>query len=185
MADTNSQIDRLRDSAGNLDRAAIRSILPYGDEFLFVDNVTKLTAEEVQASYTVPTAAPFIEAHFRGLPLMPGVLIGEGMAQAGTLIVRFNLEDHQKMDILAFQIESARFVGAAQPGDRLDYAVRLVRLRRQLARLEGEVHNSGRNGAAQRMPLYGQQRSFDATALSVRLRIKKRSFAQRASYCRL
>jgi 3-hydroxyacyl-[acyl-carrier-protein] dehydratase len=159
MADTNSQIDCLRDSAGNLDRTAIRSILPYGDEFLFVDKVTKLTAEEVQASYTVPTAAPFIEAHFRGLPLMPGVLIGEGMAQAGTLIVRFNLEDHQNMDILAFQIESARFVGAAQPGDRLDYAVRLVRLRRQLARLEGEVHNQGRRIVRARVELAIVERS--------------------------
>lgn len=159
MADTNSQIDRLRDSVGHLDRGAIRSILPYGDEFLFVDKVTKLTTEEVHASYKVPSASPFIAAHFRGLPLMPGALMGEGMAQAGTLIVRYNLEDHMTMDILAFRIESARFLGPAQPGDRLDYVVRLLRLRRQLARLEGEVQNQGRRIMSARLELAITERS--------------------------
>lgn len=131
--------DSLRDSTGRLDRAAIRSILPYGDDFLFVDEVTHLTLEEVEAGYTIPTDSPFIRSHFEGLPIMPGVLIGEGMAQAGTLMVRYNLEDHQIHDILAFQIDSARFTGPARPGDRLQYRVRLVKLRRHVARLEGEV----------------------------------------------
>lgn len=159
MADNNSQIDRLRDSLGHLDRAAIRSILPYGDEFLFVDKVTKLTTEEVHASYTVPVASLFIKAHFRGLPLMPGALMGEGLAQAGTLIIRYNLEEHQNLDVLAFRIESARFYGPAQPGDRLDYVVRLLRLRRQLARLEGEVQNQGRRIVSARVELAIIERS--------------------------
>jgi 3-hydroxyacyl-[acyl-carrier-protein] dehydratase len=132
-------IDSLRDSSGRLDRAALRSILPYGDDFLFVDEVTRLTEEEIEASYTVPTESPFIRAHFEGLPIMPGVLIGEGMAQAGALVVRYNLEDHQTRDILAFQIDSARFTSPARPGDRLLYRVRLSKLRRHVARLEGEV----------------------------------------------
>ena len=134
-----SAIDSLRDSSGRLDRAALRSILPYGDEFLFVDEVTHLTEDEIEASYTIPTDSLFVRSHFEGLPIMPGVLIGEGMAQAGTLMVRYNLEDHQTQDILAFQIESARFTSPARPGDRLQYRVRLVKLRRHVARLEGEV----------------------------------------------
>lgn len=132
-------IDSFRDSSGRLDRAALRSILPYGEDFLFVDEVTRLTQDEVEASYTIPTDSLFLRAHFEGLPIMPGVLIGEGMAQAGTLTVRYNLEDHQTRDILAFQIESARFTSPARPGDRLEYRVRLVKLRRHVARLEGEV----------------------------------------------
>ena len=70
---------------------------------------------------------------------MPGVLVGEGMAQAGTFMVRYNLDHHEDKDILAFQIESARFPGPAQPGDRLDYQVRLLKLRSRVARLEGEA----------------------------------------------
>ena len=153
MADIRSQIDSLRKSDGRLDRAAIRSILPYGEEFLFVDEVTSLTPEEVVASYTVPKSSPLLEAHFVDVPLMPGVLMGEGMAQAGTLVIRYNLEQHHRFDILAFQIESARFTGPAQPGDRLDYRVRLIRLRRRLARLEGEVQNHGRKIVTARVEL--------------------------------
>jgi len=133
----NAGIDELRDSHGRFDREAIRSILPYGDEFLFVDQVTSLTDHSIEASYSVPSDSPYLRAHFEGLPLMPGVLVGEGMAQAGTLLVRYNLDHHQRQDILAFQIESARFPSPTQPGDRLDYRVRLDKLRRRVARLEG------------------------------------------------
>ena len=146
-------IDSLRDANGHLDRAAIRSILPYGDDFLFVDGVTRLTTDEVEANYTIPTDAPFIRAHFEGLPIMPGVLIGEGMAQAGTLVVRHNLEDHQTRHMLAFQIESARFASPARPGDRLEYRVRLLKLRRHVARLEGEVLVDSREICKARMVL--------------------------------
>ena len=142
MAET--AIDSLRDSNGCLDRAAIRSILPYGDDFLFVDEVTHLTEVEIEAGYTIPEESTFVGAHFEGLPIMPGVLIGEGMAQAGTLVVRYNLENHQTHDILAFQIENARFTRPARPGDHLQYRVRLIKLRRYVARLEGEVLVGGR-----------------------------------------
>lgn len=132
-------IDELRNAHGHLDRDAVRSILPYGEDFLFVDEVTHLTDDKVEASFSIPPHSPYLRSHFDGLPLMPGVLVGEGMAQAGTLMVRYNLENHGERDILAFQIESARFPGPAQPGDRLDYRVRLLKLRRRVARLEGEA----------------------------------------------
>ena len=150
---TETAIDSLRDSNGRLDRAAIRSILPYGDDFLFVDEVTHLTDEEIEAGYTIPDDSAYIRAHFEGLPIMPGVLIGEGMAQAGTLVVRYNLENHQTHDILAFQIESARFTRPARPGDHLQYRVRLIKLRRYVAKLEGEVLVGGREICKARMVL--------------------------------
>lgn len=135
----NPEIDALTDSHGRLDRAAVRSILPYGDDFLFVDEVTTLSEEAIDAHYTIPADSNYIRSHFTNLPLMPGVLVGEGLAQAGTVMVRYNLEDHRQMDILAFQIEGARFSSPAQPGDRLEYSLRLLKLRRRVARLEGEA----------------------------------------------
>lgn len=151
MAD--SSIDSLADIHGGFDRAAVRSILPYGDDFLFVDEVSRLTREQVEASYTIPASSPYLLAHFEGLPLMPGVLVGEGMAQAGTLMVRYNLENHEEKDILAFQIESARFPGPAQPGDRLEYRVNLLKLRRRIARLEGEARVGDRQVCKARIVL--------------------------------
>lgn len=135
----NPAIDRLRDNDGRLDREAVRSVLPYGEDFLFVDGVDRLTEDEIEARYTIPESSTYLRSHFTGLPLMPGVLVGEGMAQAGTVLVRYNLENHETKDLLAFQIEAARFPAPAQPGDTLSYRVRLTKLRRRVARLEGEA----------------------------------------------
>lgn len=153
MIDRVRAIDELRDSDGRLDRTALRAILPYGADFLFVDEVTHLTTTEVEAYYTVPTDAPYIRSHFVGLPIMPGVLVGEGMAQAGTLLVRYNLKEHQNKDILAFQIENARFPGPAQPGDRLRFQVELVNLRSRAARLAGTASIGGREVCKARLVL--------------------------------
>ncbi len=148
-----ASIDRLRGEDGTLDRDAVRAVLPYGDEFLFVDRVTRLEEAELEAVFEIPTSAPFIEAHFVGLPLMPGVLIGEGMAQAGTVLVRYNLEEHASKDLLAFQIENARFLAPAVPGDTLRYRVKLTKMHHRAARLEGEAFVGDRRVCKARLVL--------------------------------
>lgn len=139
MPDGRELIDSLKGADGRLDRQALRTILPYGDDFLFVDSVTRLTDREVDATFRIPPDSPYVRSHFVGLPLMPGALICEGVAQAGTIIVRYNLESPADKDILAFQVESARFPSAARPGDSLRYRVRLLTMSSRAARLEGEA----------------------------------------------
>lgn len=139
MAENKSQIDRLRQPDGSLDRASLRKILPYGDAFLFIDRVSRLTSEEVEASFVIPERSAYLDAHFVDLPIMPGVLIGEGLAQAGSLIVRYNHPQPSEHQVLGLEIERARFYSPAQPGETLDYRVRLAASNRRTARLEGEV----------------------------------------------
>lgn len=146
MADGKAAIDRLRNPDGSLDREAIRQILPYGDDFLFVDQVTKLAERELEANYSIPPTAPYLEAHFRGLPIMPGALLVESFAQAGALMVRYNLtppEDPttpREVDILGHHVESARVLSPALPGERLLFRAELKTFSRRAARVVGEVH---------------------------------------------
>ncbi len=145
------EIDRLRDPAGALDRTALLSILPYGEEFLFMDAVSRLDPESVEASFRIPEDAPYLRAHFRDLPVMPGALVAEGCAQAGTLLVRYNLEDHTTKVVLGIQIERARFPAPALPGEALLYQVRLTALDSRAARLEGEARTAERRIATLRV----------------------------------
>ena len=92
MAD---RIEDLRDEAGRLDRAALLRVLPYGDAFLLLDRVTELTDDAVTAEWDVPAEADWLAAHFTDLSIVPGVLVGESLAQAGTLLVRHRLEDQR------------------------------------------------------------------------------------------
>ena len=140
-------IEGLRAADGSLDRAAISTLLPYGDEFLFVDAVSRIGPREIEASYRVPTDAPYLRAHFRELAVMPGALIAEGWAQAGTLVVRYHLEDPAAKLVVALQIERARFSRPAFPGDTLVYEARLGSRDSRAARLEGEVRVAGRRVA--------------------------------------
>ena len=153
MARIEPEIEARRNERGGFDRQAIREILPYGDDFLFVDEVLELTPTEIEAVYTIPADSAYIRSHFRDQPIMPGVLVGEGMAQAGTLLVRYNLEHHRDKHLLAYQIDTARFTRPAQPGDRLLYRVRLLNLRAQAARLEGETLVDGRSICKARIAL--------------------------------
>lgn len=60
----------------------IQDILPHREPFVFVDRVTEAGEGRVVASKTLGSDAPYFKGHFPGLPLMPGVLIVECMAQA-------------------------------------------------------------------------------------------------------
>jgi 3-hydroxyacyl-[acyl-carrier-protein] dehydratase len=130
-------IDRLRDADGGLGREAVRSLLPYGEAFLFVDRVRALDERSVMAEYSVPDDAPWIRAHFPGFPLMPGALVAEGLGQAGTLILRYRLAPSAGKDLIGLAIERARFHEPARPGDLLTYHVTAKTVGSRAARLEG------------------------------------------------
>ena len=139
MTDGKDRIDRLRGAEGELDREAVRTLLPYGDDFLFVDRVTRLTEKEVESRFRIPEHAPYLDGHFRGLPIMPGALMSEAFAQAGAVLVRYNLGSGEAMDIVGHHVESARFLSLALPGDVLRFQVRLMTLSRRAARLAGKA----------------------------------------------
>ncbi len=139
MVDPRTRIDALRDADGTLERRAVHVILPYGDDFLFVDRVNRLTETEVETCFRIPARAPYLDGHFRGLPIMPGALMSEAFAQAGAILVRYNLESPEETDIVGHHVESARFLSLALPGDLLCFRVRLETMSRRAARLAGEA----------------------------------------------
>ena len=139
MTEGRAAIDALRAPDGSLDRAAILALLPYGEDFLFVDRVLALDEQSVEASFCIPEDAAYLRAHFRDLPLMPGVLIAEGLAQAASLIVRYNLAAPERHHVLGLEVERARFTSPARPGDTLLYSAKRGVMNRRAARIKGEA----------------------------------------------
>ncbi len=59
----------------------VKNVLPHGEPFLFVDEVLSIDMRRIVASRAIPMQEPWTHAHFPGDPLVPGVLLIEGMAQ--------------------------------------------------------------------------------------------------------
>jgi beta-hydroxyacyl-ACP dehydratase FabZ len=107
---------------------------------LLVDRVLEIEPDQsIVALKNVTINEPFFDGHFPGQPVMPGVLILEGMAQAGGILL---LEDPARRAgklIYFMSIERARFRRPVVPGDQLRFEVEVVRRRRQHAKLAGRA----------------------------------------------
>ncbi len=123
---------------------SILRLLPHRYPFMLVDRVTELVPNDyVKAYKCVSFNEPFFQGHFPDLPVMPGVLIVEALAQAGGLIVLSSFENSAEVEndkIFLFSgIESVRFRRPVFPGDKLELECRLVRQKLKLWKMEGRA----------------------------------------------
>ena len=134
-----------------MDIQEVLAHLPHRYPFLLIDRVTECRPGEFLTGIkNVSANEPFFQGHFPGLPVMPGVLILEALAQA-TGILAFQTEGERPdgSHIYMFVgIDKARFKRTVVPGDRLDLRVDLDRVRRGIwifkgaATVEGAVVTS-------------------------------------------
>jgi 3-hydroxyacyl-[acyl-carrier-protein] dehydratase len=104
----------------------ILKILPHRYPFLLIDRVLELKRKErIVAIKNVTINEPFFNGHFPGLPIMPGVLIVEAIAQAGGALLLTEVEDRSDKIMVFTGIERARFRRPVSPGDQLRLEVEL------------------------------------------------------------
>ena len=94
--------------------------------FQLIDRILALSVEErtIRTEATVPTESTIFQGHFPGMPLMPGVLLLEAMAQtAGWLVIGLTKFERMPFFVGANGLKLRRFV---KPGERLDGEAGLV-----------------------------------------------------------
>jgi 3-hydroxyacyl-[acyl-carrier-protein] dehydratase len=112
--------------------AQIQNILPHRYPFLLVDRVIECVPnQKLTAIKNVTINEPFFNGHFPGMPVMPGVLILEALAQASALLAYQSLEgsdkDKQNKVALLMAVDNAKFRKPVVPGDRLVLEVELLK----------------------------------------------------------
>ncbi|HEV3206003.1 MAG TPA: 3-hydroxyacyl-ACP dehydratase FabZ [Terriglobales bacterium] len=109
-----------------LDIIDIFHILPHRFPFLLIDRVIEIQRKHrIVAIKNVTINEPFFAGHFPNLPIMPGVLIVEAIAQAGGALLLTEVEDRSNKVIMFTGIERARFRRPVVPGDQLRIEVEL------------------------------------------------------------
>jgi len=110
----------------------VMRFLPHRYPFLLIDRVLECKpGESLTAIKNVTANEPFFQGHFPDLPLMPGVLILEALAQASGVLA-FNTPGHRPSDntlYLFVGIDKARFKRLVEPGDQLLLHVQFLRKR--------------------------------------------------------
>ena len=127
-----------------LDVVAIQKILPHRYPFLLVDKVTEMKiGKNIIAYKNVSISEPVFQGHFPDHPIYPGVMILEGMAQAGGILALksagFSDEELQSKVIYFMSIDKAKFRTPVKPGDKLEYRIEVLKLRRNLIVLDGKA----------------------------------------------
>ena len=127
------------------DIALILKTLPHRYPFLMIDRVIDIRGDEHGIGIKNVTAnEPQFVGHFPNNPVMPGVLVLEGMAQtAGTLCIR-SLPGQIKPALVYFlTIDKAKFRKPVVPGDVLEYHMTRIKRRRNMWWFRGEAKVGG------------------------------------------
>lgn len=135
-------------SGETLDSIGIREILeslPHRYPFLMVDRIINIQGDMQGIGIKNVTAnEPQFQGHFPNNPVMPGVLVLEGMAQtAGVLCVRSRPGQNKPKLVYFLTIDKAKFRKPVVPGDTIEFHMAQIRRRRNMWWFRGEARVDG------------------------------------------
>jgi 3-hydroxyacyl-[acyl-carrier-protein] dehydratase len=122
--------------------AEIMRILPHRYPFLLVDRVVEIDPDKrIVALKNVSINEPFFNGHFPAVPVMPGVLTIESMAQAGAILGLLEKDaDLTKTLVYFLGIDEAKFRRPIVPGDQMRIVVEVIRRKAIVWKMKGQVY---------------------------------------------
>jgi beta-hydroxyacyl-ACP dehydratase FabZ len=130
--------------------------LPHRYPLLLLDRVVELEPDvRIVALKNVTINEEYFQGHFPGLPVMPGVLILEAMAQAGGLMVLPEDGSAAGKNFFLVSIDNAKFRRPVVPGDQLRVTVTLSKARANFRKLAGRAEVDGQLAAEAELTLTG------------------------------
>lgn len=134
------------DMLPDLDLGGIKAILPHRYPFLMIDRIVEITRNDGAVGVkNVTNNEPYFEGHFPNMPVMPGVLIIEAMAQAAAAYTAYSEDvDTDGKIVLFMGVDRAKFRKPVVPGDQLRLHVRVETRRPPVWKYEGIARVDGK-----------------------------------------
>lgn len=133
--------DETTDTLPDLDIMGIKKILPHRFPMLMVDKIVDISGEGATGIKSVTGNEHFFEGHFPQMPVMPGVLIIEAMAQtAAGYTAYYEKLDTENTVVLFMGVDKARFRKPVVPGDQLRIRARMVGRRAPVWKYEAKAY---------------------------------------------
>ncbi len=124
----------------------IQKIIPHRFPFLLIDRVTDIKVDESIFAYkNVSISENIFQGHFPGHPIYPGVMIVEGLAQAGGVLAFKSMDEEEQNRssdkvVYFMSIDKCKFRAPVTPGDRLEYRVYVIKHKGSIWVLKGEAY---------------------------------------------
>ncbi len=127
----------------------ILELMPHRYPFLLIDRIIELDpGKRIVGLKNVTINEPFFLGHFPGMPVMPGVLIVEAMAQAGGILYLTSQPPGEEGYIFYFMaMDKVRFRKPVVPGDQLVLEATLLKMRKNAIKMEGTATVNGKRVA--------------------------------------
>jgi len=125
-----------------LNKDQIRELLPHRDPMLLIDELVDIKKlHSATAIMHVKNDAFFVDGHFPGNPVMPGVLIVEAFGQAAAALTAHGIDKKEYKNKLVFlmSVEKARFRSPVIPNCTLELKIEAIRSHGRVWKYKGEA----------------------------------------------
>ena len=123
-----------------MNREEIKSILPHREPMLLLDDVTNTDGVAV-GHYHVRGDEFFLQGHFPGNPIVPGVILCEILAQSACVLLSDSLKEGQLPVYTG--LDKVRFRNSVRPGDTIETRCTIKRAKHPVYFAEGTVTVDG------------------------------------------
>ena len=123
-----------------MDISEIMRLLPHRYPILLVDRILDYGEDWITGVKNVTVNEPFFQGHFPGHPIMPGVLLVEGMAQCAGCLMFQRFPNPQEYVVYFMSLNNIKFRKPVLPGDTLIYKIKFLTVSKRSAKIRGEVY---------------------------------------------
>ena len=134
----------------SIDRKKIESLLPHRDPMLLIDKLINIVhLKSATAIVNVKKNSFYVQGHFPGQPVMPGVLIVEAFGQAAAALTAYGIDpkEYENKLVYLMSVEKARFRNPVLPDCELHLDIEAVRSHGRVWKYKGIAKVDGKKMA--------------------------------------
>ena len=134
----------------SIDKKKIESLLPHREPMLLIDKLTNIVhLKSATAIVNVKKDSFFVQGHFPGQPVMPGVLIVEAFGQAAAALTAYGIDpkEYENKLVYLMSVEKARFRNPVIPDCELHLDIEAIRSHGRVWKYKGTANVNGKKMA--------------------------------------